>query len=143
MDVECRFVANDWDSMIPSLQAGKFDAVLDNMSITSERSAIIDFSAPYARTPVVFATLAGGPLMQLPGSGDDLKVSADATSADPLLDRLRQTLRGRRIGIQSGNTYTRFLDANFRDVADVVEYSRAASAMRETLDRHDAAHRVV
>ena len=51
MKVECKIIAQDWDGMIPGLQAGKFDVIMDGMSITDERKKSIDFTKPYSATP--------------------------------------------------------------------------------------------
>lgn len=35
--LDCKLIAADWDSMIPALNAGKFDVIMDALSITAER----------------------------------------------------------------------------------------------------------
>ena len=44
------FVQNDWDGLIPGLQRGLYDVVIDGIEITPEHRAAIDFSSPYYLT---------------------------------------------------------------------------------------------
>jgi polar amino acid transport system substrate-binding protein len=47
-----KFEDLDWDSLIPSLQTDRIDLVCSGMSWTEERTKLIDFSAPYAQSPM-------------------------------------------------------------------------------------------
>ena len=59
-ELECEWVLNDWEDMIPDLVAGEFDAIIAGMSITDERDMTIDFTEPYyPPTPSVYLALAG------------------------------------------------------------------------------------
>lgn len=59
-DLECTWVTNDWDTIIPNLQTGDYDTIMAGMSITGERDEIIDFTQPYfPPSPSVYLALAG------------------------------------------------------------------------------------
>ena len=59
-ELECEWVINDWETMIPDLIAEEFDAIIAGMSITAEREEKIDFTeAYYPPTPSVYLARAG------------------------------------------------------------------------------------
>ena len=59
-ELECTWVTNEWDTIIPNLVAGDYDTILAGMSITAERDEIIDFTQAYfPPSPSVYIVLAG------------------------------------------------------------------------------------
>ena len=58
--LQCEWVLNDWEAMIPDLVAEEFDAILAGMSITAKREQAIDFTeAYYPPTPSIYIAKAG------------------------------------------------------------------------------------
>jgi len=58
--LECVWVINEWDTLIPNLQAGNFDAIVSSLSITEDRKKTVDFTQEYfPPDPSTFAALAG------------------------------------------------------------------------------------
>ncbi len=93
MAVECEFVAQDWDGIIPALIANKYDAIIASMSITEERKEVVDFTNKYYSTP---------PAMIVPKD-------SDLSAADPT------TLAGKTVGAQSSTTHATFLEGEYGD----------------------------
>ena len=80
MKRNCVFVEQVWDSMIPGLQARKYDVVVSSLSITEERKRVIDFSDRYYKTPSAIVVKKG------------------VAYANPA------SLKGKRIGVLKGST---------------------------------------
>lgn len=125
MKTECTIVQNDWDGMIPALNAGKFDAIMAGMSITPKREQVIDFSRAYAAGPSGFLVAKGGDLAKLPGTGEILDMGADEAKAKPIIDGMRAMLKGKTIGVQVATIQAAFAHHYFDDVATVQEYKTA------------------
>jgi octopine/nopaline transport system substrate-binding protein len=125
MKVECTLVASDWDSMIASLNAGKFDVIMDALSITDERKEVIDFSIPYAHTHAAFAAAADSPLINAAGTGSVIKMEPGQTGVDEI-DALKTAFKGTTIGIQAATIYSKFIYDNFGDIATIREYKTGA-----------------
>ena len=88
MKASCTFVTNDWDGIIPALQAKKFDAIIASMSITPERLQKVDFSAKYYNTPPAIA------------------VPKDS----PLKDASPESLKGKTLGAQGSTTHANYAE---------------------------------
>ena len=53
-------IQSDWDSLVPGVQTGIFDAVIAGQSMTAERSEQVDFAGPYFYATIVCVTKADG-----------------------------------------------------------------------------------
>ena len=54
-------IQSDWDSLVPGVQAGTFDAVIAGQSMTAERAEQVDFAGPYFYATIVCLTRADSP----------------------------------------------------------------------------------
>jgi octopine/nopaline transport system substrate-binding protein len=79
---ECKIISQDWDGMIPGLKAGKFDAIIDGMSITEERKKEIDFSKAYAAPPVAFLAAKDSPVAKALGPAEVVDATRDPAAGD-------------------------------------------------------------
>ena len=54
MKVQCKWVEQEFDGLIPALKVRKIDAILSSMTITDERKRSVDFTNKYHNTPARF-----------------------------------------------------------------------------------------
>ncbi len=58
--LDCVWVTNEWDSIIPNLLSGNYDAIIAGMSVTAERQEVINFSETYfPPDPSAYIALSG------------------------------------------------------------------------------------
>lgn len=100
MKAQCTMVQQEFDGLIPSLQAKKIDAVIASMSITDDRKKVVEFSDKYYHTPARFVGKKGN--------------GFTATAAG---------MKGKRIGVQRTTTHDRFATETFKE-SEIVRYAK-------------------
>jgi octopine/nopaline transport system substrate-binding protein len=129
MKVECTVIAQPFDSIIPALNAGKFDAIMAGLTATPKREETIDFSISYGLTPQTFATLKDSPYAKLPHTGETLYIAKDEAATEKVVADVSAELKGRTVGVQTATLGQALLDKYFKDSVDVREY--------KTTEQHD------
>jgi octopine/nopaline transport system substrate-binding protein len=127
MKVKCEIVAQDWDGIIPALNAGKYDAIMAGMQITDMRLETINFSRPYARTPGAFLVPKDSPLAKVP-SDKVFDIGADTAAAQKAADEIKPLLKGKVVGVQGSTTLATLMERLFQGV-EIREY--------KTTEQHD------
>ena len=67
---ELEVVRTDWDSLVPGVQTGIYDAVIAGQSMTAERMEQVDFAGPYYYASIVCVTKADSPYANAAGLSD-------------------------------------------------------------------------
>src|SRR5215213_11026596 len=129
MKVKCEIVAQDWNGIIPALQAGKYDAVMAGMNITPKREEVIQFSRTYAAGPHGWGAMKDSPLAKLEGEGQILHLEKDAEAAKKMIESWKPVLKGKTIGVQGSTTNSAFLEKYLKGVIEIREY--------KTTEQHD------
>ena len=99
LEAKCQIVSQDWDGIIPSLLARKYDAIIAAMSITEERKKRVDFTGKYAQIPNKFVAKKGTEL-----------------------DFTKEGLKGVKVGVQRATTHDKYLTDNFGGSVEIVRY---------------------
>mgnify|MGYP000096586155 CR=1 FL=1 len=67
---ELEVVRTDWDSLVPGVQSGIYDAVIAGQSMTADRMEQVDFAGPYYYASIVCVTKADSPYAGAAGISD-------------------------------------------------------------------------
>ncbi|WP_349774740.1 lysine/arginine/ornithine ABC transporter substrate-binding protein [Microvirga terrae] len=127
--VKCEIVAQDWDGIIPALQAKKYDAIMAGMSITDDRKQVIDFAGPYADSPNGFLVAKDSPLAKMPGTGQTYNLVSQQAEAEKAIEATKPLLKGKTIGVQVSTTHPVFAEKYLKGIAEIREY--------KTTEAHD------
>ena len=102
MKAKCEIISQDWDGLIPGLNAKKFDAIIAGMSITPERQQVVDFTDPYFHSGIIL----------IAKKGENLTID---------------TLKGVSVGTQRSTVSSQYLQDNHPE-ADIKLYDTQESA---------------
>ena len=94
---ELEVIQSDWDSLVPGVQTGTFDAVIAGQSMTAERAEQVDFAGPYFYATIVCLTKADSPLASATGIADLSGHSCTAQIATIWYDTCLPQIEGAKI----------------------------------------------
>ena len=94
---ELEVIQSDWDSLVPGVQTGTFDAVIAGQSMTAERAEQVDFAGPYFYATIVCLTKAGSPYANAKGLADLAGGSCTAQIATIWYDTCLPQIKGANI----------------------------------------------
>jgi lysine-arginine-ornithine-binding protein len=109
---DCTFQHHSFDSIIPALNANKFDAIVASMYIKDERKKKVDFTDPYYFLPGKYA------------APKDLDIEIS-----------KEGLEGKIIGVQRGTLEARHVQNKFSDVADIKLYDSQEQVYLDAVSR--------
>jgi arginine/ornithine transport system substrate-binding protein len=110
--VECEFVIQDWDGLIPGLMAKKYDAIIASMSITEERKQRVNFTNKYYQTPARF----------IAKKGTDIEIS-------------KEGLAGKTVGVQRATVSENFIRDNFGQNINIRSYATQDEANMDLVSK--------
>lgn len=91
---ELEIVQSDWDSLVPGVQTGTFDAVIAGQSMTAERAEQVDFAGPYFYATIVCLTKADSPYASAARIADLAGASCTAQIATIWYDQCLPQIEG-------------------------------------------------
>ena len=116
---ELEVIQSDWDSLVPGVQTGTFDAVIAGQSMTAERAEQVDFAGPYFYATIVCLTKADSPFADAKGLSDLSGGSCTAQIATIWYDTCLPQITGANI-LTAAETAPAMLMALETDAVDFV-----------------------
>jgi len=122
MAIKCEVVEQAWDGIIPSLMAGKYDAIIAGMSITDKRKKKIMFSRSYVSTPGYMVVKKSSPSAKLMTSLKAVNLNEVSADEKATIAELVKEFKGKTIGVQTATTHENFLKEYLGKDAEVKSY---------------------
>jgi len=126
-------VAQKWSGMIPGLVDGKYDAVIDAVTVTPKREEVVDFSRQYTVSVSGFVTLKGSAVDTLPGNGE-VVLADDEAAMTKSIDALKAKFKGKTIAVQVATIQADFLNKYLADVATIRTYQAGPETFADLLN---------
>jgi arginine/ornithine transport system substrate-binding protein len=114
MGADCSLVQQEWDGMMPALNAKKFDMIVASMTISEERKKAADFSDPYYDVPSRWVAKAGA-----------FKVASAAS------------LKGKKIIVLRNSPRAKYVADHYKDVDTLLVNKEADIYMELAAGRGD------
>ena len=90
-------IQSDWDSLVPGVQTGTFDAVIAGQSMTAERAEQVDFAGPYFYATIVCLTTKNSPYANAKSLSDLSGGSCTAQIATIWYDNCLPQIKGANV----------------------------------------------
>ncbi len=120
--LECKIIAQDWDGMVPGLKAGKFDVIMDGMSITDERKKESTSQSPTRCRREPFSRRRIARSRRRTAAGTLVNLDKDAAAGDAAIKGVAGGAQGQDARRASLNHPRQFRHQYLKGVADVKEY---------------------
>ena len=130
MGVECEWVTQDWDGMIPALLNGKYDIIIAGMSITEERKAKVNFTNGYMNDGARFWVLQDSGLANLSVAGiSKVNMNNAGGKEKAAVGQLIAAFSGKTVCVQSSTTHANFVEQYMAGGTEIKLY--------QTVDDHN------
>ena len=124
MGVDCEWVTQDWDGIIPALLQGKYDIIVAGMSITEERKEKVNFTNGYMTDGARFAVLKGSGLENLKIAGmDKVNLNGAGGKEQAAIGQLIAAMNGKTVCVQSATIHQNFLEKHMAGAVKVKLYA--------------------